>query len=193
MIRRTLRRVKIVLWDNFISLPLTFVFLAVTLYLSSYVLQCLIVDVPIRTIHLEAPSDAEVRAESSITANAFQVNVDAAEWQSLYNSRQEGSHPIMVIRHNGIESWLPRFGGVLHHSLIEKPIFAGTRVEWFWRVGTVEKASENMYRVTASKERSVPILAGFLAFVFGLLTLAMCADHRYGWSRSWNRSLHHVS
>lgn len=152
--------------------------------------QCLIAEAPVRTIHLEVPADAEVRTELSVTANAFQVNVELSEWRVLYSKRQEGSRPIIVVGKNNIEYWLPNFGGVLHRSFIERSVFAGAPVQSFWAVGMVEKVSENEYRVTASKDKAVFI--GFLALIAlsGWFAYMTFLDYRSKWRHSWDDSLH---
>ena len=146
----------------------------------------------LKMVFLVVPEDAEVRAETSVGSNAFQINVESTEWQALYKNRQEGSHPIVVIRHNGIQSWLPRWGGVLHHSFVERPIFAGARVQSFWNVGAVEKVSANTYRVTASKAWEAFVLASISEILSSMIAFLVFEAHFYTWSRSWNCSLHHV-
>ena len=192
MLRRTFRRLKMVFLDNRISVPTFLICVAGIVYAMSFVAQCLLVDNPVRTIRLAVSTDAEVRAETSVVSNAFQINVEDNEWQTLYRNRQEGSHPIIVVRHNGIESWLPCFAGILHRSFVEKPIFAGARVQSFWKVGIVEKVSVNEYRVTASKDWAV-----FMTALCAIVLSVIIASYIYvecenGWSRSWNRSLHHA-
>lgn len=193
MFRRTLQRLKMVFGNHHFSIPIFATFVIGALYCFSYGIQCLLVDTPVRTIHLEVPADAEVRAETSVTSNAFLINVESVEWQTLYKNRQEGSHPIVVVRHNGIESWLPRWGGVLHHSVVEKPMFATAHVQSFWNVGVVERVSDNEYCVTATKDWAVFFCACFGAFFSGLISFLIFSEEGYSWSRTWNRSLHHVT
>lgn len=179
--------------NHHFSIPIFAAFVIGALYCFSYGIQCLLVDAPVRTIHLEVPADAEVRAETSVASNAFQINVEAAEWQTLYKNRQEGSHPIVVVRHNGIESWLPRWGGILHHSLVEKPIFATAHVQSFWLVGAVERVSDHEYLVTASKEWGIFACSVVGVILFGLISFLIFAEESYSWSHTWNRSLHHAT
>lgn len=193
MFRRTFNRLIMVFVDSPFSILFLLILGTATAYTGSYVIQCLVVDTPVRTIRLDVPSDAEVRAEASVVKNAFQIDVQADEWQTLYQNRQQGSHPIVVVRSNSIDSWLPRWGGVLHHTSVERPVFAGAYVEFFWKVGAVEKVSNNEYRVTASKEWAVTILFALFFLVSGFGSFAICFECRYAWSRSWNRSLHHFA